>query len=213
MFPPRKPPVKRAFQGLAGSPLSQVEQPIEPVIEQQKRGRPRKHKDDDARKNADKERKRLVRLTDAAVKIIREHPDYRGADGEVSGGYSPTAIAKIAHRLQAAEAMGLGSNQNPDEPGWSLPDRRRVSVPVGNPDNDTSKPEKTESAFVDNAMRRQTRSLRIWVHGRKRKVCPKDHVKMTLLCKGPDRMYCKSCGKWLNKPIIADKGLKSLKWS
>jgi hypothetical protein len=202
---PRKPPVKRLFTGAAGSALARIDETVTPQTPSEaspkKRGRRPKYKSDEERKAADKQRKRDERVDEAAQEIIDAHPDQLGSHGESSGGFSPQKIERVVAAQQGAEAIGLGTDRDPNAPELGTPDRRHVSAVPVSADNDTSKHEESDSTFVNNAIRRQTRALHVWIHGSKKRICSQNHAKLAEGQKNSrTKVYCAVCRKLLVRP-------------
>lgn len=178
------------------------------------RGRPRKFQTDDARREADTERKRGERLLKKAEAIIAENPDDLGSIGERSGGYGSAKIEQVVGAQQAAEAIGLGSDRKKDEYGGttelSPPDRRRVRVPVEEKEGTDWEPQATataeqEGVFIESAMRKNATDLRDWMNWYRLKKCEcpfKDkHSEWAKKYKdSPKKVCCKRCGKLLVNP-------------
>jgi hypothetical protein len=167
-----------------------------------KRGRPRKYTDEQERKDADAARKRNAYPVERARDVIAEHPDDRGKiPGESSGNHGAAKMEAIVAGQQHAEAIGLGTNRDPDFPQYGPSDRRRVSVVPASSDDIVGK-EETDGAFVERAFRRQNRSMRDWIHGKtKRPPCDQDHRRFAEQHKDSKvKLYCGRCRKLLVNP-------------
>lgn len=205
---PRKPPTKRLFNGLAGSSLTTV---VEPEPATAKVGRPKKWESDAARKRAERAEKK-------AQEIIAEHPDERGRiHGESSGGFGTSEIDTM-DAAQRSDAAGLGTDNATDEYGGTIergvPDRRHVSVPAGNPDEQEPTKE-YDNTWIDNSWRRSAASLRKWIYEGSRtpvkKFCAfkSEHKRWAEEQKHSMRkVYCGRCGKLLVNPGKRVKGLE-----
>src|ERR1700740_2229061 len=125
--PKHRLPLPCRHCALAPGPSPVVVAPERPVETQpKKRGRRPKYKSNEERRAADAARKHDERSTKKANEIIAAHPDNLGSQGESSAGFSPQKIEQVVGAQQRAEAIGLGTDRDPDAPELSTPDRRRV---------------------------------------------------------------------------------------